>query len=77
MLPAYKVEELTLGLFDMDAQCLLHCPVCRAEFDWLRGYGREIRCCSKECHDEAEWRRTLAIMGKTYRPRYRPTEVAE
>jgi len=49
--------------------CLFHCPVCTREYDWMRGYGREIRCCSKDCHDEAEWRRTLAILGKEYRPR--------
>jgi hypothetical protein len=49
-------------------RCELYCPVCRQPFDWLRGYGRDIRCCCKSCHDEAEWRRTLAIMGKAYYP---------
>ncbi len=59
----------------------VYCPICRHEFDGMHGYGRdwgkwksrEIRrdwkCCSKECHDEAEWRRTLAIMGKPYHQR--------
>ncbi len=46
----------------------LFCPVCRQPFDWMRGYGRDIRCCGKTCHDEAEWRRTLAILGKSYYP---------
>ena len=49
-------------------KCRLYCPVCRSEMDWHKGYGREIRCCGKECHDEAEWRRTLSIMGKEYYP---------
>lgn len=52
----------------MSSQCLLMCPVCGVTYDWLRSYGGDIRCCSKECHTEAEWRRTLAIMGEPYRP---------
>lgn len=44
------------------------CPICGNNMDWLKGYGREARCCSKMCHDEFEWRRTLAIMGKQYEP---------
>jgi len=48
--------------------CILFCPVCRMEFDWNRGYGRDIRCCDQECHQEAEWRRTLSILEKTYYP---------
>ena len=51
------------------SECLLHCPVCRDEFNYHRGYGREIRCCGKQCHDEAQWRLTLSILGKPYRPR--------
>lgn len=50
-------------------RCSLFCPVCRREFDWMRGYGRDIRCCCKDCHDEAEWRRAGAILGKEYTPR--------
>lgn len=46
----------------------LYCPICRVEFDGHAGYGREIRCCGKDCHDEAEWRRTLSILGKEYYP---------
>lgn len=38
----------------------LYCPMCRERYDWHKSYGREIRCCSKSCHDEAEWRRTLS-----------------
>lgn len=48
--------------------CVLYCPVCRREFDWHKGYGREIRCCGKECHDEVAWQRTLSIMGEDYYP---------
>jgi len=53
----------------MFSECKLYCPVCRQPFDWMKRYGREIGCCSKECHDEAKWREALAIMNKPYRPR--------
>jgi hypothetical protein len=45
--------------------CHVYCPICRNLFDWMRGYGRDCRCCCKECHDDFEWRRTHAILGKT------------
>jgi hypothetical protein len=57
--------------------CLLHCPVCRSEFNWHRGYGREIRCCCRECYQEAEWRRVLSILGKPYTPDPRRFPVEE
>ncbi len=44
------------------------CSICKAEFDGMKHYGREGSCCSRECYDEWEWRRTLAIMGKAYYP---------
>ena len=47
----------------------VHCPICKGEMDGMKGYGRESHCCDKECHDEWEWRRTLAIMKKPYTPR--------
>lgn len=49
-------------------ECILFCNVCRQEFDWHKGYGLDIRCCSKECFKEADWRRTLSILGENYRP---------
>jgi hypothetical protein len=55
----------------MFTRCSLHCPVCRAEFDWHHAYGRDIPCCSKKCRDEAEWRRALSIMGEEYREKIR------
>ena len=58
----------------MMSVCKVYCPICKWEMDWMRGYGRECRCCSKECHTEFEWRRTLAIMGKPYEPQ--PERVA-
>lgn len=42
------------------------CPICQGEVDILRGYGAG-NCCDRECHDEWDWRRTLAIMGEPYR----------
>lgn len=44
----------------------VHCPICKREFDGMRAYGRDWKCCCKECHDEVEWRRTLAIVNKPY-----------
>ncbi len=45
-----------------------HCPICKSEYDWMRGYGARdmIRCCCKVCYKEFEWRYTLAVMGKEY-----------
>ena len=46
----------------------VHCPICRSEFDGIRSYGSQSHCCGKDCYDEWQWRRTLAIMGKPYEP---------
>lgn len=46
--------------------CKVFCSICRTEMNWMTRYGREGTCCDKECHDEFEWRRTLAILGKPY-----------
>jgi hypothetical protein len=53
----------------MFSLCEVYCPICRSPFDWMHSYGAQRRCCGKECHEEFEWRRALAIMGKPYRPR--------
>jgi hypothetical protein len=45
-----------------------YCPICRAEMDGMHGYGKE-NCCTLSCHEEWEWRRTLAILGKPYQSR--------
>lgn len=50
----------------MYAYMPVHCPICRSEFDGMKAYGRLANCCSKDCCDEWEWRKTLAIMGKAY-----------
>lgn len=47
----------------------VRCPICGGEMDGMKGYGREARCCDKECYEEWEWRRTLAILNKPYTPR--------
>lgn len=44
------------------------CCICKQTFDGMRHYGRDAMCCSKQCWEEYEWRRTLAILGKPYRP---------
>lgn len=48
-------------------RCEVCCPICKSSMDWMRGYGRECRCCSKECHQEFERRRAVAIMGNRHR----------
>lgn len=61
----------------------LYCPICAVGFltnfngDGGYGYGGNKRfvCCSKSCHDELDWRRTLAILGKEYQPQ--PEKVHE
>lgn len=55
----------------------VHCPICRNEMDGLQSYGREAKCCCRECHDEWEWRKTLAIMGQSYRQKPRPFQPVE
>lgn len=44
----------------------VHCPICRNEMDGMKGYGRNANCCCRQCYEEWEWRKTLAIMGKQY-----------
>lgn len=46
----------------------VHCPICQIEMDGMRAYGQESHTCCKECHNEWEWRRTLAICGSQYYP---------
>lgn len=48
--------------------CDVKCCVCGRAMDWMRRYGREGCSCSRACHQEFEWRRTLAILGKAYYP---------
>lgn len=53
----------------MSSYMKVHCPICKGEINGMTAYGRESRCCDKECHEEWEWRRAIAIMGKQYYPR--------
>ena len=46
----------------------VYCPICKSEMDGMRHYGRDSHCCGKDCHEEWEWRNTLAILGKEYYP---------
>jgi len=47
----------------------VYCPICKAEMNGMNGYGRMANCCDKNCYDEWEWRKTLAICGKPYKSR--------
>ena len=51
------------------------CPICCSEMNGMNAYGRESHCCGKSCHDEWEWRRSLAVMGERYRP-YEKSAIA-
>ena len=51
----------------MFSRLSIRCCICGAECDGMRGYG-QARVCDKECHNELEWRRSLAILGKPYTP---------
>lgn len=51
----------------------VYCPICRCEFDGMKGYGRNANCCGMECYSEWEWRKTLAILDKPYK--LRPSEA--
>ena len=51
----------------------VYCPICRNEFNGMIGYGSEANCCGKQCYDEWQWRRTLAILGNAYEPRKEST----
>lgn len=52
----------------MFTRCEIKCCICGGSMDWMRGYGRDQRCCGRECHQEFDWRRTLASLGKDYYP---------
>lgn len=52
----------------------VHCPICQSEFDGMKPYGREAACCCKECYQEWNWRRSLAICNQSYHPD--PTRLA-
>jgi hypothetical protein len=53
----------------------VHCPICTKEMDGMRPYGHDSHCCTKACHDEWEWRRTLAILKQPYRPKANQTQT--
>lgn len=48
------------------SKMLVYCPICKQQMDGMLSYGREAHCCGKDCYEEWEWRRTLAILGKDY-----------
>lgn len=45
-----------------------YCSICRTEMKWEDRYGRESCCCSRDCWQEFDWRLTLSILNKPYRP---------
>lgn len=61
----------------MFSRMAVFCPICRIEMDGMRGYGRTANCCDKECYDEWEWRKTLAILGKQYAPRENREQIGK
>lgn len=46
---------------------LVYCPACGIRFELNAnngGYGRDARCCSKECHDKYKLWECQSILGK-------------
>jgi len=57
-------------LFSFQEYYCVICGVLHSQnFNNKGSYGKDKCCCSKECYEEWEWRKTLAILGKPYRPR--------
>ena len=61
----------------MFSKMKVHCPICCVEMDGMKGYGREAKCCGRECYLEWQWREALAIMGKEYHQMVRDEKIAE
>jgi len=53
----------------------VYCRTCGKKFktNFSMFYGGEV--CNKECFDELEWKKTLALMGKGYYQNPRKIEV--
>lgn len=49
--------------------CFCNCCGKKMEVPLPTVYGARWKVCGEECHREIEWRETLSIMGKPYRPR--------
>jgi hypothetical protein len=54
----------------MYSKQVVYCNCCgrKLEIELPKMMGNLFRCCSIECIQEMNWRETLSIMGKEYRP---------
>lgn len=59
----------------MSSPLTCYCSICRSEMLFENRYGRDACCCGKDCWQEFDWRLTLSILGKPYRPD--PKRLAE
>lgn len=59
----------------MSSPLVCYCSICRREMLFEDRYGREACCCGQDCWQEFDWRLTLSILGKPYRPD--PKRLAE
>jgi hypothetical protein len=41
------------------------------------GYGRDQKCCSKNCYKEFDWRHTRSIIGLEYAPKIKTKKFKE
>jgi len=69
------VAKMSSPIFSLQT---LHCCICAVEYEVTCNSGTrwENGVCSMRCHHEKEWRRTLSILGKPYRPDHRRYDVA-
>lgn len=52
----------------------IFCPICKEVMDYHKGYGRDQRCCGRQCYEEFDWRMALSILDREYYPDPRKIE---
>ncbi len=56
---------------------ICYCSICKTEMKFEARYGRDACCCSKDCWTEFDWRLTLGILNKPYKPDPRRSSVCD
>lgn len=49
--------------------CETSCCICTSRMDFNHRYGSDGCCCSKDCYEELNWRKSLSVLGQPYRIR--------
>lgn len=61
----------------MRTELKCYCPICKKQMNYHDGYGRDQKCCSKNCYKEFDWRHTRSIIGLAYAPKIKPRKLKE